>query len=65
MSCNECIILQMWIDAADAIDLFDLAWREIFVLVEAPAARHQTLAAENFVDPRNATPICICRIKQR
>ena len=51
---NERIVGEMGISTADAIDLFGLAGREIFVRIETPAAGKQTLAREDFIDAGDA-----------
>src|SRR5689334_9665272 len=54
MFLDEGVVGEMRVEMADAIDFFELAGREIFVRVEAPATFEQALPAQNFVDAGNA-----------
>ena len=65
MRANEFVILQVGIKSAYAIDLLDLARREIFVRIKAPTSFEQTLPSQNFVYPRNASAKVVRRVKQR
>lgn len=51
---DEIIIAEMRVGGADAINLRKLAGAERFLLVEAPDALQQTLAAEDFVQAGDA-----------
>src|SRR5215813_9236269 len=52
---HELIVVQMWVAGADAINLFHLPRREVLAWVETPAARHQSLPAQDFVQPGDAS----------
>ena len=54
MRIDENVIAQMRIGAADAVDFFELAGAEGFVLVEAPETFEQALTAEDFMQTGDA-----------
>src|SRR2546423_7822361 len=65
MLLDKVVVGEMRIETADAIDFFELAWREIFARVEAPAAFKKALAAQNFVNSGNTAGELMCGIKER
>jgi hypothetical protein len=61
---NKLIVVQMWIEPANAINLFGLPGREVLIGIETPAAGQQTLPAEHLMNPRNASAKPIRRIEE-
>ena len=47
------IVIEMRIGLVDAVDLFPLSGRQIFVGVETPCALEQALSPQNFMNSRN------------
>src|SRR5215813_14534473 len=62
---HELIVVQMWIAGADAINLFHLPRREVLARVETPAARHQPLPPQNFVQSGDAPGELIPGVEER
>lgn len=59
--------LIVWLDKvgicfANAINLFALPRRKVFIRIEAPASFEQTLATEHFVDPWDASLKSVTRV---
>src|SRR5262245_43311459 len=54
----------MWIAVANTIYFLDLPWRQVFMRVEAPAPFEQSLAAENLMEPGDASSKSIVYVEQ-
>jgi hypothetical protein len=63
MLANEAVVVQIWICRVDQVNLLHLSARKIFLRLEAPAPLEQSLAPEDFMQSRDASPKMIRRIK--
>ncbi len=61
---DEVVVMQVRIGAVDSINLFELTWAECFMLVEAPDALQQTLAAEDLMQSGDAATEAVRGIKE-
>ena len=62
---HEIIVVKLRIAVIDSINLFHLAGRKLFARVETPAARQQSLSAQNLVQTGDATREIMLRVEQR
>src|SRR6266511_758898 len=62
---DELFIAQVWIGAANPVDLLALAGAERLVRVEAPGAFQQALPAQHFVEAGDAPGIVVGSIEKR
>ena len=64
MSGDEVVVVEMRIGAIDAVNLSELAWAKRFVLIKAPDALQDTLAAQHFVQTGDATSEAVGSIEE-
>ena len=64
MFADEGVVVEMGIGGVDAIDFFELAGAEGFVRIEAPDTFEKALAAENFVQPGDASGKTVGGVKE-
>src|SRR5262245_39415714 len=62
---HEIIVVQAPIAVIDAINLFHLSGRKVFARVETPAARQQSLSAQNLMQAGDATGEIVLGVEQR
>src|ERR1043166_1612067 len=60
---DKIVVLQMGIQLANSVNLFNLPGREIFSGIKTPSARQQSLATQSFIDASNAATKIMRRIK--
>ena len=64
MSGDEIIVVQMRVGATDAVNFIELAGAQRFVLIKAPDAFEQALAAQHFVQTGDAAAEAVRRIEE-
>jgi len=62
---NEIVILQMWVGAANAIELITLSGAELLVWIETPDSFEQALSAQDFMNASDAAGESIRDIENR
>jgi len=61
---DEGVVVELGVGGVDAVDFGELAGAEGFVGVEAPGSCEEALAAEDFVDARDAAGVVVGGVEE-